>query len=137
MSSADLPSLHDIYSAIDEEEKMKETHYILQFVWRDLSSKFDIISPYYTSSQGFDSTFTMTCLQDALLHFEMFSFHVLALIGDGASWNQTRFKCLCGHAGKFGAIEGEWKVSGNLPESLHCIKILRSALIRLIIDQYQ
>ena len=72
-----------------------------------LSLKFDIISPYYTSSQGFDSTFTMTCLQDALLHFEMFSFHVLALIGDGASWNQTRFKCLCGHAGKFGAIEGE------------------------------
>lgn len=29
MSSADLPSLHDIYSAIDEEKNMKETHYIL------------------------------------------------------------------------------------------------------------
>ena len=54
-----------------------------------MSSKFDIIGLYYTSSQGFDSTFTMACLQNALLHFEMFNFHVLALIGDGASWNQT------------------------------------------------
>ena len=107
MSSADLPSLHDIYSAIDDDEKMKETHYMLQFVWRDLSSKFNIIGLYYISSQGFDSTFTMACLQDALLHFEMFNFHVLALIGDGASWNQTLFKRLCGHAGKFGAIESE------------------------------
>ena len=26
----------------------------------------------------------MACLQDALLHFEVFNFHVLALVGDGA-----------------------------------------------------
>ena len=30
-----------------------------------------------------------------------------------------------------------FSMSGNLPESLYCIKILGSALIRLIIDQYQ
>jgi len=30
-----------------------------------------------------------------------------------------------------------FQMSGNLPESLHCIKILGSALIRRIIDQYQ
>ena len=59
MNSSDLPSLHDIFSCLDDEEKMKETHYILQFIWRDLTSKFDIIGPYYTSYQGFDSKFTI------------------------------------------------------------------------------
>ena len=49
----------------------------------------------------------MACLQDSLFHFEMFSFHVLALIGDGASWNQTLFKRLCGHTGVSGAITSE------------------------------
>ena len=52
MSSDDLPSLHDVYLLIDEEEKIKETHYMLQFVWRDLSLKFDIIGPYYSSAQA-------------------------------------------------------------------------------------
>ena len=40
---------------------------MLQFLWRDLSSMFDIIGPYYSSAQGFDSKFTMACLQDASL----------------------------------------------------------------------
>ena len=99
---------------------MKETHYIhlLQFVWRDLSSKFDIIGLYYTSSQGLDSTLTMACLQEALLQFDMFNFHVLGLIGDGASWNQTLFKPLCGHAGKLSALESEDdQISHNVPAS--------------------
>ena len=34
MSSADLPSLHDIYAVLDDNEKVKQTHYVLQFVWR-------------------------------------------------------------------------------------------------------
>lgn len=105
MNSDDLPFLHDVYSLLDEDEKIKGTHYMLQFVWRDLSSKYDIIGPYYSSAQGFDSKFTMACLQDALYFFEAYSFHVLAVIGDGASWNHTVFKRLCGHSGKFGTTD--------------------------------
>lgn len=41
MLSKDLPALHDIYAALDEDHKICETHYVLQFVWRDLTSKFD------------------------------------------------------------------------------------------------
>ena len=88
VNSDDLPFLHD-YSLLDEDEKIKGTHYMLQFVWRDLSSKYDIIGPYYSSAQG---KFTMACLQDALNFFEAYSFHDLAVIGDGASWNHTVFK---------------------------------------------
>ena len=91
MNSDDLPSLHDVYSLLDEDEKIKETNYMLQFVQHDLSSKSDIIGPYYSSAQGFDSKFTMACLQDTLYFFEAYSFHVVAIIGDGASWNHTVF----------------------------------------------
>ena len=91
---------------------------MLQFVWCDLSSKYDIISPYYSSAQGFDSKFTMACLQDALYFFEAYSFHALAIIGDGASWNHTVFKQLCGHSGKFETVDIETSESIiNVPAS--------------------
>ena len=118
MNSYELPSLHDVYSLLDEDEKIKEINYMLQFVWRDLSSKFDIIGLYYSSAQGFDSKFTMACLQDTLYFFEAYSFHVLAIIGDGASWNHTVFKRLCGHRGKFGMIDcGTSESIHNVPAS--------------------
>ena len=107
MSSDDLSSLHDIYSSITDDEKVKATHYVPQFIWRDLSSKFDVVGPYYTSKGGFDAQFTMACVHDTMYHLAAFNFNVLALIGDGASWNHSLFKHLCGHKGKFrcGAIE--------------------------------
>ena len=92
MNSDDLPFLHDVYSFLNEDEKIKGTHYILQFIWHNLSSKFDIIGPHYSSAQGFDNKLTMASLQDALYFFEAYSFHVLAIIGDSASCNHTVFK---------------------------------------------
>ena len=100
MSSAELPVLHDIYSTLDDDQKTHETHYVLQFVWRDLTSNFDIVGPYYTSD-GFDAQFTLGCIHDALFLFAAYNFNVLCLVGDGASWNLSLFKNLCGHKGKF------------------------------------
>ena len=107
MSSADLPALHDIYAVLDDDEKVKQTHYVLQFVWRDLSSKFDVVGPYYTSETGFDAQFTLACVHDAMYHLSAFNFKVLGLIGDGASWNQSLFKQLCGHKGKYRSAAGD------------------------------
>ena len=101
MSSAELPILHDLYSTLDDDQKTRETHYILQFVWRDLTSKFDIVGPYYTSEDGFDAQFTLGCIHDALFLFADYNFNVLCLVGDGASWNLSLFKNLCEHKGKF------------------------------------
>ena len=102
MSQRDLPSLQDVYTQLDAEDSCLETRYILQFVWRDLTSKFDIVGPYYTSNAGFDMKLTMACFYDALLLFETYKFQTIAIIGDGASWNQALFKKLCGYSGKFG-----------------------------------
>ena len=63
---------------------------MLQFLWHDLSSKFGIIGPYYSSAQGFDSKFTtMACLQDAIFFFETYSFHVLAIAMESYGFQMT------------------------------------------------
>ena len=45
MSPEDMSSLHDIYMTYDEDTKTEQTTYVLQFLWRDLTSKFDIVGP--------------------------------------------------------------------------------------------
>ena len=102
MTPSDLPALQDVYTSLDDAQKVQETRYILQFVWRDLTGSFDVVGPHYTSSDGFDAKFTLACLFDAMLVFETYNFHVGAIVGDGASWNQALFKKLSGHTGKFG-----------------------------------
>ena len=88
-----------------KEDKAKKTTYILQFMWRDLSSKFDLIGPYYTSECGLDSRFTTACLFEVMQAMESTGFKIHALICDGASWNVTMLKHLCGAVGKFGCGE--------------------------------
>ena len=90
------------YTSLNDDQNIQETRYILQFVWRDLTGNFDVVGPHYTSSDGFDAKFTLACLFDAMFLFETYNFHVGAIVGDGASWNQTLFKKLTGHSGKFG-----------------------------------
>ena len=62
MSPEDMSSLHDIYMAYDEDTKTEQTTYVLQFLWRDLTSKFDIVGPYFTSSGSVKTKFTVTCV---------------------------------------------------------------------------
>ena len=117
MGSQDLSSLHDVFSALDEEEKVQKTNYVLQFVWRDVTSKFDIVGPYYTSQGGFDASFTMACVHDAMFMLAAYNFNILAIVGDGASWNLTLFKNLCGHKGKFGSNSSSAIPKHDVPAS--------------------
>ena len=47
MTYEDMACLHDVYQTLDE--KTQSTTYIMQFLWRDLTSSFDIVGPYYCS----------------------------------------------------------------------------------------
>ena len=47
MHAEDMASLLDVYSTYDDtEHKTDQTNYIMQFLWRDLSSSYDIVGPY-------------------------------------------------------------------------------------------
>lgn len=95
MSPEDLPSLHDVFSTFDDVSSQK-TSYILQFLWRDLTSSFDMIGPYFTSHKSIDSGFVVEQLTNAMQSLSQFGFRTLAVVCDGASSNVAAMKILCG-----------------------------------------
>ena len=102
MTSEEMSTLHDIYESFDREEKTTKTSYVLQTLWRDLTSDYDIIGPYYTSSEGLKNMFLVACIYDAIRQFEQFNFSVVAVVCDGASSNLTALKALCHRRGAYG-----------------------------------
>ena len=95
MTQNDLISLSDVYEELCE-DKLKKTTYILQFLWWDVSSKFDLIGPYFTSESGLDARFTIACLFEVLRALECVGFNVIGLVCDVASSNLTVLKKLWG-----------------------------------------
>lgn len=47
MTLEDMSCLHDAYEALDPDALIKSTTYILQFLWRDRTSSFDIVGPHH------------------------------------------------------------------------------------------
>ena len=58
---------------------------MFQFLWRDLSSEFDLIGPYFESEAGMKHQFVMTCILITTHAFQLYSFEVMAIVLDGAS----------------------------------------------------
>ena len=96
MSSDDYASLHDVYESLDTDEKCQKTSYIIQFLWRDLSSEFDVIGPYFTVSSTMESKFLHSMVTRTMLAFVQHGFSVHALLCDGASSNLSLLKLMCG-----------------------------------------
>ena len=102
MSPDDMSSLHDAYQLVDETSASKQTSYILQFLWRDLTSSFDIVGPYFTSSSQLESKFIVSCVLKSLWVFHLYGFHTFCLVCDGASANISALKSTCGTSGAYG-----------------------------------
>ena len=100
LSPDDMSSLHDVYQEIESNGRIKKASYILQFLWRDVSSKFDVIGPYYTSGNGLDHKFVIACVLETIHLFSLYGFRTVLLICDGASANLKLLKLLCGEEPK-------------------------------------
>ena len=96
LTPEDMSSLHDVYKEIESSDKIRKASYILQFLWRDITSNYDIIGPYYTSENGLDHQFIMACVLETIHLFSLYQFDVTLLICDGASANLKLLKLLCG-----------------------------------------
>ncbi|XP_014674013.1 PREDICTED: uncharacterized protein LOC106814229 [Priapulus caudatus] len=101
----ELTSLHDVYQSLDKQQKIQPAQNILQFLWRDLTSSFDVIGPYYPTEAAMDSKSTMTALLETMIICERHGFHVSAIVCDGASANLTTIKLLT--TGKRGPSQQE------------------------------
>ena len=56
MTHQEQASLLDIYKYINNTQGIEQTSYMLQFLWRDLTSSYDIVGPYFTISSLVENT---------------------------------------------------------------------------------
>lgn len=96
VSSEELSNLHDVYDSVDMDEANHKVTYILQFLWRDLTSQFDAIGPYFPLSGSIECRFPHSMVTRTMLAFQQFGFKTRALLCDGASSNLSLLKILCG-----------------------------------------
>lgn len=71
MNADDLASLHDIYQLLHQNSAVEQTSYIMQFLWRDLTSSYDIVGPYFTSSETFSAKVIHTCVLETIQLFQV------------------------------------------------------------------
>ena len=95
MDHDELPVLHDVFSSAIASGCLK-TSYIVQFLWRDLTSGFDLIGPYFPVPNSMDSNVQQEFFMLCLKAFSAYGFRVAIVLCDGASSNLTLLKILCG-----------------------------------------
>lgn len=88
----EMVSLHDVYQELDPNQRKMRASYVFQFLWRDLSSEFDVIGPYFKSEAGMKHQFVMTCILNTIHALHLYGFEVMALVLDGASTNLAAIK---------------------------------------------
>lgn len=102
MTNEDMASLQDIYKLSDHDSRTRQTSYIMQFLWRDLTSPFDVVGPYFTSGDTFEGKFILSCLLDTLRSFHVHGFRTSLLVCDAGSANVSTIKATCGLNGVLG-----------------------------------
>ena len=107
MGPEEMSSMHDVYQVVDEEGAAKQTSYIMQFLWRNLTSSFDVVGPYFTSSGPLESKFITSCVIESLQLFHLYQFYTCVIVCDGASSNVSTLKSFCGASGAYGVSSKE------------------------------
>ena len=101
MSHTDQSSLADIYQLLYR-DCIQQTSYILHFHWRDLTSDFDTVGPYFTCSKTMESKFVLlSCVYETIKLFYMHGLNTFLIVCNGASSNLSVIKATHGHFGVY------------------------------------
>lgn len=106
MTSQDLASLNDIYKIL-KDPGANQTSYILQFLWRDFTSNYDIVGPYFTCSASMESKFVIACVLETIKLFQHHGLKTSLLVCDGGSANITTIKASHGCHGAYSVKEDD------------------------------
>ena len=87
--------LHDVFSSAIQ-SGCQRASYIVQFLWRDLTSGYDMIGPYFPVPNSMDSNILQDFFMQCLKAFTAYGFRVSIVLCDGASANLTLLKILRG-----------------------------------------
>ena len=82
MTQEDMANLLDVYQSLDADAENQCTTYIIQFLCRDLTSSFDVVGPYYTSSGIFESKFILGVLLEIIKDYFLYGFNTSLLVCD-------------------------------------------------------
>ena len=59
-------------------DNVQQTSYILQFLWRDLTSPLDIVGPYFTCPKTIESKFVISCVFETIKLFHLYGLNTFA-----------------------------------------------------------
>ena len=104
MTQKGMSSLNDVYRMLKEPDSPSQTSYILQFLWRDLASSYDIVGPYFTSSDSVDGKFTLSCILETIKLFQTHGLKTSLLVCDGNPANLTTVKVTHGCSGAYSVL---------------------------------
>lgn len=79
MDESECAYLKDVFVKSDGAEP-RGAEYVLQFLWRDLTSKYDVIGPYFFSPTSVDSAFVTACMYETLRALHAYDFRVMCLV---------------------------------------------------------
>ena len=105
MCHEDLASLTDVYQLLDPDCRSKQTTYILQFLWHDLTSSIDVVGPYFTSSGPLENKFILSCVLESIKAFHLYGFRTFALVCDATAPNVSVIKATTRIQGAYGNSE--------------------------------
>ncbi|XP_022803817.1 chymotrypsinogen B-like [Stylophora pistillata] len=95
MVEDELPVLHDVFSSVIQSGCQKAS-YIVQFLWCDLTSGFDLIGPLFPVPKSMYANILQQFFMLCLKSFHAYGCRVSIVLWDGASSNLTLLKMLCG-----------------------------------------
>ena len=71
MTEKEQSTLHDIFQCMAPDQHVQQTTHMLQFLWRDLTSSFDIVGPFFSSGETMSGKFVMACVLETIALFQI------------------------------------------------------------------
>ena len=93
-SEEELKVLQDVVYSTAVQTGSQKASYIVQFLWRDLTSGFDLIGPYFPVESSMSSNVLQELIMLCLEALSSYGFKVSILLWDGESSNLTVLKLL-------------------------------------------
>lgn len=113
-SEDELKVLHDVYSTAVQPGSQKAS-FIVQFLWRDFTSGFDLIGPYFPVDSSMSSSVLEELIMLCLKALSSYGFKVSILLCDEASSNLTVLKLLSGNPKAQFPVNSDAETEGKIP----------------------
>ncbi len=91
MTEEEMTNIHDIYKLLSSDSAVP-AEYMLQYLWRDLTSSYDIIGPYFSLKSTIDHHIVIETLFETMRVYHNYGFETRVIVCDGASSNLSANK---------------------------------------------